>query len=140
VRGQEQGARRGEGEGGDQNGSRRNGSRRAHTYLLRNVQRSVRRGVPVRLNRNKRELVSRMPRMAHGNDPFAAQQGRLLRMARSTTDITGQLLDTAGNITRIALNTFETLTRPASAGLRCRSRAAVTGLRNDRDSRVTRPD
>jgi hypothetical protein len=28
-------------------------------------------------------------------------------MARGTTDITGQLLDTAGNITRIALNTFD---------------------------------
>jgi hypothetical protein len=28
-------------------------------------------------------------------------------MARSTTDITGQLLDTAGNITRIAINTFD---------------------------------
>ena len=28
-------------------------------------------------------------------------------MARNTTDITGQLLDTAGNITRIALNTFD---------------------------------
>ncbi|MFC5216800.1 hypothetical protein [Streptomyces coerulescens] len=31
----------------------------------------------------------------------------VLRMARSTTDITGQLLDTAGNLTRIALNTFD---------------------------------
>ncbi|MFD7403636.1 hypothetical protein ACFV7R_13405 [Streptomyces sp. NPDC059866] len=31
----------------------------------------------------------------------------VLRMARNTTDITGQLLDTAGNITRIALNTFD---------------------------------
>ncbi|MDV9178608.1 hypothetical protein R6V09_51870, partial [Streptomyces sp. W16] len=28
-------------------------------------------------------------------------------MARSTTDITGQLLDTAGNITRIAINTLD---------------------------------
>ncbi|MGF0171899.1 hypothetical protein ACQF36_15770 [Streptomyces sp. Marseille-Q5077] len=28
-------------------------------------------------------------------------------MARSTTDITGQLLDTAGNLTRIAINTFD---------------------------------
>ncbi|MBT2674925.1 hypothetical protein J7E95_29775 [Streptomyces sp. ISL-14] len=28
-------------------------------------------------------------------------------MARGTTDITGQLLDTAGNITRIAINTFD---------------------------------
>jgi hypothetical protein len=28
-------------------------------------------------------------------------------MARNTTDITGQLLDTAGNITRIAINTFD---------------------------------
>ncbi|CCK30333.1 hypothetical protein BN159_5954 [Streptomyces davaonensis JCM 4913] len=31
----------------------------------------------------------------------------VLRMARNTTDMTGQLLDTAGNITRIALNTFD---------------------------------
>ncbi|MEU1530227.1 hypothetical protein [Streptomyces fagopyri] len=31
----------------------------------------------------------------------------VLRMARTTTDITGQLLDTAGNITRIALNTLD---------------------------------
>jgi hypothetical protein len=31
----------------------------------------------------------------------------VLRMARSTTDITGQLLDTAGNLTRIAINTFD---------------------------------
>ncbi|MGW2569558.1 hypothetical protein [Streptomyces sp. NPDC001537] len=31
----------------------------------------------------------------------------VLRMARNTTDITGQLLDTAGNITRIAINTFD---------------------------------
>ncbi|MGW0846495.1 hypothetical protein ACWD26_41490 [Streptomyces sp. NPDC002787] len=31
----------------------------------------------------------------------------LLRMARTTTDITGQLLDTAGNITRIAVNTLD---------------------------------
>jgi hypothetical protein len=28
-------------------------------------------------------------------------------MARNTTDITGQLLDTAGNITKIAINTFD---------------------------------
>ena len=31
----------------------------------------------------------------------------VLRMARNTTDITGQLLDTAGNITRIAVNTLD---------------------------------
>ncbi|GGJ12460.1 hypothetical protein [Streptomyces brasiliensis] len=31
----------------------------------------------------------------------------MLRVARSTTDITGQLLDTAGNITRIAINTLD---------------------------------
>ncbi|MEU9730264.1 hypothetical protein [Streptomyces sp. NPDC048002] len=31
----------------------------------------------------------------------------VLRMARNTTDITGQLLDTAQNITRIALNTLD---------------------------------
>lgn len=31
----------------------------------------------------------------------------VLRMARNTTDITGQLLDTAGNITKIAINTFD---------------------------------
>lgn len=31
----------------------------------------------------------------------------VLRMARNTTDMTGQLLDTAGNLTRIALNTFD---------------------------------
>ncbi|MER5433442.1 hypothetical protein [Streptomyces sp. NPDC002588] len=31
----------------------------------------------------------------------------VLRIARSTTDITGQLLDTAGNITRIAINTLD---------------------------------
>jgi hypothetical protein len=31
----------------------------------------------------------------------------VLRVARTTTDITGQLLDTAGNLTRIAINTFD---------------------------------
>ncbi|MGV9450944.1 hypothetical protein [Streptomyces sp. NPDC003635] len=31
----------------------------------------------------------------------------VLRMARNTTDITGQLLDTAGNLTRIAVNTLD---------------------------------
>lgn len=31
----------------------------------------------------------------------------VLRMARTTTDITGQLLDTAGNITSIAVNTLD---------------------------------
>ncbi|MES5821383.1 hypothetical protein [Streptomyces sp. RG80] len=31
----------------------------------------------------------------------------VLRVARSTTDITGQLLDTAGNLTKIAINTFD---------------------------------
>ncbi|MCZ0998813.1 hypothetical protein O1M63_12795 [Streptomyces mirabilis] len=39
--------------------------------------------------------------------PSIPSRDDVLRMARSTTDITGQLLDTAGNITRIALNTFD---------------------------------
>ncbi|WP_449350358.1 hypothetical protein, partial [Streptomyces shaanxiensis] len=39
--------------------------------------------------------------------PSLPSRTDLLRMARSTTDITGQLLDTAGNITRIAINTFD---------------------------------
>ncbi|GHG91143.1 hypothetical protein [Streptomyces lanatus] len=39
--------------------------------------------------------------------PTLPTRDDVLRMARSTTDITGQLLDTAGNITRIALNTFD---------------------------------
>jgi hypothetical protein len=38
--------------------------------------------------------------------PLPSRQD-VLRMARNTTDITGQLLETAGNITRIALNTFD---------------------------------
>lgn len=39
--------------------------------------------------------------------PSLPSREDVLRMARSTTDITGQLLDTAGNITRIAVNTFD---------------------------------
>lgn len=39
--------------------------------------------------------------------PTLPSRDDMLRMARSTTDITGQLLDTAGNITRIAINTFD---------------------------------
>ncbi|MFF5492602.1 hypothetical protein [Streptomyces aquilus] len=39
--------------------------------------------------------------------PSLPSRDDVLRMARSTTDITGQLLDTAGNITRIAINTFD---------------------------------
>ncbi|WP_406259600.1 hypothetical protein OIA45_14125 [Streptomyces chartreusis] len=39
--------------------------------------------------------------------PTLPSRDDVLRMARSTTDITGQLLDTAGNLTRIALNTFD---------------------------------
>ncbi|WP_369169062.1 hypothetical protein AB5J49_14575 [Streptomyces sp. R28] len=39
--------------------------------------------------------------------PSLPSRDDVLRMARSTTDITGQLLDTAGNITRIALHTFD---------------------------------
>ncbi|MFJ6082403.1 hypothetical protein ACIQI8_13460 [Streptomyces sp. NPDC092369] len=39
--------------------------------------------------------------------PSLPSRDEVLRMARSTTDITGQLLDTAGNITRIAINTFD---------------------------------
>ena len=41
--------------------------------------------------------------------PVPSFPGReeVLRLARGTTDVTGQLLDTAGNITRIALNTFD---------------------------------
>ncbi|WP_328871098.1 hypothetical protein OHT76_13780 [Streptomyces sp. NBC_00287] len=39
--------------------------------------------------------------------PTLPSRDDVLRMARNTTDITGQLLDTAGNITRIALNTFD---------------------------------
>ncbi|MEU6348001.1 hypothetical protein ABZ896_01580 [Streptomyces sp. NPDC047072] len=39
--------------------------------------------------------------------PSLPSRDDVLRMARNTTDITGQLLDTAGNITRIALNTFD---------------------------------
>src|SRR5213592_4298345 len=75
--------------------------------------------------------MSRMPRMAHRGwaaggmlrgdrrhpgstrgEPMATipslpSRDDVLRMARNTTDITGQLLDTAGNITRIAINTFD---------------------------------
>ncbi|MFJ3664861.1 hypothetical protein ACIPSE_00225 [Streptomyces sp. NPDC090106] len=39
--------------------------------------------------------------------PSLPSRDDVLRMARATTDITGQLLDTAGNITRIAINTFD---------------------------------
>jgi hypothetical protein len=39
--------------------------------------------------------------------PALPSRDDVLRMARSTTDITGLLLDTAGNITRIAVNTFD---------------------------------
>jgi hypothetical protein len=39
--------------------------------------------------------------------PSLPSRDDVLRMARSTTDITGQLLDTAGNITKIAINTFD---------------------------------
>lgn len=39
--------------------------------------------------------------------PSLPSRDDVLRMARSTTDITGQLLDTAGNITRIAVNTLD---------------------------------
>ncbi|WP_329248893.1 hypothetical protein OG223_17135 [Streptomyces sp. NBC_01478] len=39
--------------------------------------------------------------------PSLPSRDEMLRMARSTTDITGQLLDTAGNITRIAINTLD---------------------------------
>ena len=39
--------------------------------------------------------------------PSLPSRDDVLRMARSTTDITGQLLDTAGNITKIAINTLD---------------------------------
>ncbi|MCX5288470.1 MULTISPECIES: hypothetical protein [unclassified Streptomyces] len=39
--------------------------------------------------------------------PSLPSRDDMLSMARNTTDITGQLLDTAGNITRIAINTFD---------------------------------
>jgi hypothetical protein len=39
--------------------------------------------------------------------PSLPSKDDVLRMARNTTDITGQLLDTAQNITRIAINTFD---------------------------------
>ncbi|WP_089101461.1 hypothetical protein [Streptomyces hyaluromycini] len=39
--------------------------------------------------------------------PSLPGRADVLRMARSTTDITGQLLDTAGNLTRIAVNTLD---------------------------------
>ncbi|MFE7860726.1 hypothetical protein [Streptomyces sp. NPDC057403] len=39
--------------------------------------------------------------------PSLPSRDDVLRVARSTTDITGQLLDTAGNLTRIAINTFD---------------------------------
>ncbi|WP_328938618.1 hypothetical protein OG288_29045 [Streptomyces tauricus] len=39
--------------------------------------------------------------------PSLPSRDDVARIARSTTDITGQLLDTAGNLTRIAVNTFD---------------------------------
>ncbi|GAA2645744.1 hypothetical protein [Streptomyces vastus] len=39
--------------------------------------------------------------------PSLPSRDDVARIARNTTDITGQLLDTAGNITRIAINTFD---------------------------------
>ncbi|MER6124761.1 hypothetical protein ABT173_19360 [Streptomyces sp. NPDC001795] len=39
--------------------------------------------------------------------PSLPSMDDVVRMARSTTDIAGQLLDTAGNITRIAVNTLD---------------------------------
>ncbi|MGW3665833.1 hypothetical protein [Streptomyces sp. NPDC005141] len=39
--------------------------------------------------------------------PSLPSRGDVLRMVRTTTEITGQLLDTAGNITRIAVNTLD---------------------------------
>ncbi|OIJ66227.1 hypothetical protein [Streptomyces mangrovisoli] len=39
--------------------------------------------------------------------PSLPSRDDMLRMARGTTDITGQLLDTAGNLTRIAINTLD---------------------------------
>ncbi|WP_393083588.1 hypothetical protein [Streptomyces sp. LN704] len=39
--------------------------------------------------------------------PSLPSRDDLLRMVRATTDVTGQLLDTAGNITKIALNTLD---------------------------------
>jgi hypothetical protein len=39
--------------------------------------------------------------------PSLPSRDDMLRMARGTSDITGQLLDTAGNITRIAINTLD---------------------------------
>ncbi|MCX4574780.1 hypothetical protein OHB41_16605 [Streptomyces sp. NBC_01571] len=39
--------------------------------------------------------------------PSLPSRADVLRIARTTTDVSGQLLDTAGNITRIALNTLD---------------------------------
>ncbi|KPI03198.1 hypothetical protein OK074_0499 [Actinobacteria bacterium OK074] len=39
--------------------------------------------------------------------PSLPSRAEVMRVARGTTDVTGQLLDTAGNITRIALNTLD---------------------------------
>ncbi|WP_328555742.1 MULTISPECIES: hypothetical protein [unclassified Streptomyces] len=39
--------------------------------------------------------------------PSLPSRADVLRLVRGTTDITGQLLDTAGNITRIAVNTLD---------------------------------
>ncbi|MER5209257.1 hypothetical protein ABT063_01300 [Streptomyces sp. NPDC002838] len=50
--------------------------------------------------------------------PSLPSRDDVLRMARTTTDITGQLLDTAGNITRIALNTFDPRDGSGSEALR----------------------
>lgn len=50
--------------------------------------------------------------------PSLPSRDDVLRMARNTTDITGQLLDTAGNITRIAFNTFDPRDGSGSEALR----------------------
>lgn len=50
--------------------------------------------------------------------PSLPSRDDVLRMARNTTDITGQLLDTAGNITRIAINTFDPRDGSGSEALR----------------------
>ncbi|WP_234443235.1 hypothetical protein [Streptomyces cellulosae] len=50
--------------------------------------------------------------------PWLPRRDDMRRMARNTTDITGQLLDTAGEITRIALNTFDPRNGPGGEVLR----------------------
>ncbi|MFJ2826550.1 hypothetical protein ACIPC1_02890 [Streptomyces sp. NPDC087263] len=59
--------------------------------------------------------------------PSLPSRQDVLRMARSTTDITGQLLDTAGNITRIAVNTFDPRDGSGAEALRV-LREATAGL------------